>query len=151
MIQRKQTLYLLLSIIVSVVCVCMPVGLIEPKGMGVQTMLWNFCAVGPNGTMSFGNWPLFGLLVVTIPMELAAIFLYRNRKLQIKLCTWSIIFCLAWCVYYAFSAFNTFQMNGIFHVQFAACLPLVSAISLVLARRGIVHDEKLVKSADRIR
>ena len=34
MIQRIQTLYMLVAVIVTSVCLCIPVGAIEPLGMG---------------------------------------------------------------------------------------------------------------------
>ena len=151
MIQRKQTLYLLLALIVTVVCLCMPVAMLEPQGMGLSTMIYNLGTVVPDQGINFSNWPLFALLVVTIPLEACAVFLYRKRPMQAKLCVWSIVFCLAWYVYYAFALLNGFGHEYTFHLQFAACLPLVAIIALVLARRGIIHDEKLVRSADRIR
>lgn len=151
MIQRKQTLYLLLSLIVTVVCLCMPVAMLEPQGMGLSTLIYNLGTVVPDRGISFSNWPLSALLVVTIPLEACAVFLYRKRPLQAKLCVWSIVFCLAWYVYYAFALLNGFGHEYTFHLQFAACLPLVAIIALVLARQGIIHDEKLVRSADRIR
>lgn len=151
MIQRKQTLYLLLSLIVTVVCLCMPVAMLEPQGMGLSTLIYNLGTVVPDQGITFSNWPLFALLVVTIPLEACAIFLYRKRPLQAILCAWSMVFCLAWYVYYAFALLNGFGQEYTFHLQFAACLPLVAIIALVLARRGIIHDEKLVRSADRIR
>lgn len=151
MIQRKQTLYLLLSLIVTVVCLCMPVAMLEPQAMGLSTLIYNLGTVVPDRGINFSNWPLFALLVVTIPLEACAVFLYRKRLLQAKLCLWSIVFCQAWYVYYAFALLNGFGHEYTFHLQFAACLPLVAIIALVLARRGIIHDEKLVRSADRIR
>lgn len=151
MIQRKQTLYLLLSLVVTVACLCMPVAKLEPQGMGLSTLIYNLGTVVPDRGINFSNWPLFALLVVTIPLEACAIFLYRRRPLQAKLCSWSIVFCLAWYVYYAFALHAAAGDEYAFHLQFAACLPLVAVIALFLARRGVIHDEKLVRSADRIR
>lgn len=151
MIQRKQTLYLLLSLVVTVACLCMPVAKLEPQGMGLSTLIYNLGTVVPDRGINFSNWPLFALLVVTVPLEAFAVFSYRRRPLQAKLCSWSIVFCLAWYVYYAFALLNGFGHESTFHLQFAACLPLVAVIALFLARRGVIHDEKLVRSADRLR
>ncbi len=151
MIQRKQTLYLLLSLVVTVACLCMPVAKLEPQGMGLSTLIYNLGTVVPDRGINFSNWPLFALLVVTIPLEAFAVFSYRRRPLQAKLCSWSIVFCLAWYVYYAFALHAAAGDEYAFHLQFAACLPLVAVIALFLARRGVIHDEKLVRSADRIR
>ncbi len=38
-----------------------------------------------------------------------------------------------------------------FHIEFAACLPLIAFILLWLARHAILADEALVRAADRIR
>ncbi len=151
MIQRKQTLYLLLSLVVTVACLCMPVAKLEPQGMGLSTLIYNLGTVVPDRGINFSNWPLFALLVVTVPLEAFAVFSYRRRPLQAKLCSWSIVFCLAWYVYYAFALHAAAGDEYAFHLQFAACLPLVAVIALFLARRGVIHDEKLVRSADRIR
>ena len=151
MIQRRQTLFILLAVVFTVACLCRPIAAVEPQGMGLQTVIWNFGIVTSHGPAFFGSWPLFVLLTVTVPMQLCAVFLYRKRMLQAKLCTLSAVLCFVWCTCYAFEAFNTFGLQGTFHPRFAACLPLVAAISLLLARQGIIHDEKLVRAADRIR
>lgn len=151
MIQRKQTLFLVLAIILSITCLCMPIGILEPIGMGTPTVLWNLGTVVPGSGVQFSNWPLFAFLAVSVVLEIIAIFTYHRRMLQVKLCSWSIVFSLAWYAYFAFSILNGFGKSFTFHLQFAACLPLVAIIALVLARRGVIHDEKLIRSADRIR
>ena len=41
MIQRKQSIFLLIAFIVSVVCLCQPLGTVEPAGMGASFKLNN--------------------------------------------------------------------------------------------------------------
>ena len=41
MIQRKQTLFLLLAVIVCALCLFLPVGSVEPKGMGADSLIYN--------------------------------------------------------------------------------------------------------------
>lgn len=151
MIQRKQTLFLVLAIILSITCLCMPIGILEPIGMCIPTVIWNLGTVVPGSGVQFSNWPLFAFLAVSVVLEITAIFTYHRRMLQAKLCSWSIVLCLAWYAYFAFSILNGFGKSFTFHLQFAACLPLVAIIALVLARRGVIQDEKLIRSADRIR
>lgn len=151
MIQRKQTLFLVLAIILSITCLCMPIGILEPIGMCIPTVLWNLGTVVPGSGVQFSNWPLFAFLAVSVVLEITAIFTYHRRMLQAKLCSWSIVLCLAWYAYFAFSILNGFGKSYTFHLQFTACLPLVAIIALVLARRGVIQDEKLIRSADRIR
>lgn len=149
MIQRKQTIFLLLAVAAIIACLCMPIGEIEPKGMGVPTVWMN---LGLLTDRHFEPQPLpFVDLVVASVCSFAAIFLYKKRKLQASLCTASVVILLAWYVYYVFSVFSVFQSVGTFHVRFAAVLPFVAVILLFMARRGIIADEKLVRSMDRIR
>lgn len=149
MIQRKQTLFLLLAVVSLVVCICQPIGTIEPKGMAMPLVWYN---LGVYADKSFTAQPVpFVNLVVAGVLSFVAIFLYKRRKLQARLCSASVVLCLAWYVYYAFCALNEFQGGGTFHVAFAAALPFVAIILLLMARRGIMADEKLVRSMDRIR
>lgn len=149
MIQRKQTIFLLLAVAALIVCLCLPIAEIEPQGMGVSTLWYN---VGPVTDGAFRARPiLFADLIVAVILAFASIFLYKKRKTQARLCTVSMVFCLIWYAYYAFAMLNENRTGGTFHIAFAACLPLVACILLMMARRGILADEKLVRSMDRIR
>ena len=151
MIQRKQTLYLIAALVATLVCLFAPIGKIELKGMGISPVLYNIALKGSDGALNFSCFPLFAFLALTCLMAAFAIFLYKNRPLQARLCTWCIVFDLAWGVYLMFCIFNLFAALGTLHVTATAFLPAVSLLCFVLARRGIVADEKLVRAADRIR
>ena len=43
------------------------------------------------------------------------------------------------------------EVEGATNFQFASCLPLVALILVLMARKGVSDDEKLVRAADRIR
>lgn len=149
--QRKQTLFLIGALIFTALCLYFPILSVEPKGMGVESVLYNLCFIDGNGASSFGKAMLFAFLMITCPLAIAAIFLFKNRKLQAKLCSWCIIFNLAWYVYLAFCVINEFMVAGTPHFKFAVCFPFISIIFYWMARRGIMADEKLVRSMDRIR
>lgn len=150
MIQRIQTVYLLLAVAVLVACLCLPIGSVEPQGMGVPAAWYN---LGLTQGQGFDMRPVpFVGLVVTAALSLLTIFQYRQRARQMRLCTVSIVLCVLWYAYYIFSALVSLHTGGAtFHVRFAACLPLVAIILLALAHRGIKADDRLVKSMDRIR
>lgn len=151
MLQRKQSLYLLLALVVTVLCMSLSLGVIEPKGMGVNSIVYNIgiCRGSFKGT--YPEWPLFGLLLVTCPLNIAAIFLFHKRDVQIKLCWVCIVLCVLWYAYFLHIAFHEFNAVGTFHFNWTVCLPVVAIILYLLARGGIRHDEKLLKAADRIR
>ncbi len=151
MIQRKQTIYLLLALVLTVVCLCLPVGRFLPVGMGLGSEMYNLWIVDKaTGATSCPAWALFAILIVTCPVTLAAIFGYKNRRQQARYCLFVALLYVGW--YIAYAAFGL-MLGGTakFHPSFAACLPFVSFVLVLLARKGINDDEKLVRAADRIR
>ena len=65
MIQRKQTVFLLLALIVTLVCLCLPVGKFVPQTMGVDMPMYNLWLVDGNGGHDFSVWPTFAILLIT--------------------------------------------------------------------------------------
>lgn len=150
MIQRKQTIFLFLSFILLAICLCMPIGLLEPNGMGISSKMTNLWIVDGNGVKDFKVWPLFATLLITLPLHLFVIFDYKNRKRQILFCSITIFLVIAW--HLAYLLISQFMMGELkLHFEYGACLPFVSLILLILARNAIKSDEALVRAADRIR
>ena len=150
MIQRKQTIFLFLALIVTLACLCLPIGSFAPQGMGADNQLMNLWLTDANGGRNFNVWALFAILLVTCPIDLFAIFDYHNRKRQARFCLFSMLMIIGWYVVYG--VFSRVLMTGFtFHIGFAACLPLIAFILLWLARHAILADEALVRAADRIR
>ena len=151
MIQRKQTLFLLIALIVTIACLYLPLGSIEPNGMGVSPVLFNLGVKGQGIAFDFGYVPLFILLVLTCPISIITILLYKRRKLQSKLCVGNIIIDILWYAYLGYCWVYEFSPIGDYHPNLVTVLPLISIILYVMARRGILRDERLVRAADRIR
>lgn len=150
MIQRKQTLWLLLSLAATVLCLCMPIGSFEPSGMGTSDKMYNLWIQLSNGTHDYAVWPMFALLLVTCPITICAILLYGSRKMQGNLCLFNMLLYVLWYILLAVNA-HIGGTDIIFHIHFPACLPAFSIILSFMAYKGIQHDEKLVRAADRIR
>lgn len=152
MIQRKQTLFLLLAFILNVVCLCLPVAWLIPEGMGVAQPMTNLWVQLAEGTRDFTPWPLFALLMVATPLAFIAIFLFKNRGLQSMLCLVGELLMFAWMIVYVYFALTICEdFGGTFRFSLTAILPVVSFVLFLLARRGIQADEALVRSMDRIR
>lgn len=154
MIQRKQTLYLLLAAVATLACLSLPLGSIEQQGMGVEPVLYNIALVTQGNTgasLDFTYAPLAVLLAVTAILELTAIFLFKNRMRQSRLCAISIAVIFAWIVLFMYFKYFGMTETGQLQQGFAAYLPFVSAVFNWLAFRAIRADEQLVRSADRIR
>ena len=154
MIQRKQTLYLLLAAVATLACLSLPLGSIEQQGMGVEPVLYNIALVTQGNTgasLDFTCAPLAVLLAVAAILELTAIFLFKNRMRQSRLCAISIAVIFAWIVLFMYFKYFGMTETGQLQQSFAAYLPSVSAVFNWLAFRAIRADEQLVRSADRIR
>jgi hypothetical protein len=149
MIQRKQTLFLLVAFILSAACMCMPIGNVLSEGMGVDTNMYNLWTVEPNGTHKFSVWPLFALLLLTFPLCLAAIFSYKKRLQQARLCQFCVLLLVAWYAVWGIKGWVT--ADGAFRPAIASAFPLISIVLYLLARKAILADEALVRAADRIR
>ncbi len=159
MIQRIQSVYLLLASILCVVCLCLPVAtlLVTDAKLAIEAsatqQVYNLWIVSGDGARQFTTCPLFLLLLCSASLMLYTIFAYRNRMMQSRLCLFISLLLLGWHILYA--VYSQILVGagsgGAFQGSFAAVLPFVSLVLTVLARRRIIADEKLVRAADRIR
>ena len=154
MIQRKQTLYLLAAIVMTVICLCMQIGSFQIDGLGIGVAhvynLW-YTAFGKH---FFDTWPLMAILLPTTVIGTYAIFLYRNRKIQAMFCLFNVLLIIGWYgCYFVVSQTVGDKSWGVvsFRPSWPAALPAVSLILYLMARHAILADEKLVRSMDRIR
>ena len=114
----------------------------------------NFFTVVPMAKKAdFSVWPMFVVLLLTCPITIFAIFHYKKRMLQARLCVFNIVLILLWMALCAFYVYTYQTKDEVCHLEmtFSSCLPALSLILYILARRGIIKDEKLVKAANRKR
>lgn len=141
MIQRKQTLWLLLA------AIC---GFAMAKVSIFEAVLTTKVI---QEVMATDSLLLFAVIAGISVLCIICIFLFKNRSLQFKLVILSILLTIGaialqvWKVedYRKATALTkgTYQWGGL--------LPVAMIVFLILAARGIYKDEKLVKSLDRLR
>ena len=133
MIQRIQTVYLLIVVGLLITAMCLPMGYFI-DAMGEHP----FKALGleVNGAIQ-STWGLFGILMVSTIVAVATIFLYKNRMLQIRMTIFNSLLLVGY--YIAALAFYFALKNdeNMFRIGWALCLPLVSIILNILAIRAI--------------
>ena len=139
MIQRQQTLWLLLATICSVLTFLYPFYTGQRLGDNNIPIMDELMA-GSN----------FFLLVLTGASVLAgtiAIFLFKDRKTQVKLSIAGVIIAVVLIILYI-AEVKKFQSG-----RFALTSIYVAGILIgfVMATRGILKDEKLVKSLNKLR
>jgi lipoprotein len=152
MIQRIQTIYICIAVVLGILSLILPIAYLVNTGMGLGYTLFNFWLKdNANGTFSFTVIPLFILQVITIPIGLYCIFKYNNRPFQARLCLLNIVLLVLW---YAFLGYFVWAMkpnDEQFQPLLAVSFPLIEIILYFMARKAIWKDEKLVRSANRIR
>jgi hypothetical protein len=100
--------------------------------------------------------PFLLLTIVTVVVALLPcliIFYYRNRKQQIMMCYIAIAIIIGhyyWLVTNGTHAIGSVQLQ-IGNLGIGAILPSIAIILILMAIRGIRNDEKLIRSADRLR
>lgn len=149
MIQRIQSVYLLVVTILMIVCMCSPVGSIIASTNEISEF-GNLCITMPDGTKDYAPWALFVILLVVAILSFGTIFLFKKRMLQIRL----TIFCSVLLIgyYMALVAFIFMLAEDTsFTPSWTICLPFIGVILNWLAIRGIGADEALVKAYDRLR
>jgi hypothetical protein len=139
MIQRQQSLWLLLTAI----CAFLTFKLPFFAGGRANTTT----TVG--GAVYIDAGSNFFLLVLTgISMLIAviAIFLFKDRKLQLKFCLSGLVLSIITIVFY-FVQIKALPGAIALSAIFAFLMP----VGYIMAARGIWKDEKLVKSLDKLR
>lgn len=171
MIQRIQTIWLLAAAIFIGILLFLPYGqftAVEAVGSSNPSVtleagafgLKEVVADGAKGEMVLSTTPLAVLLIIAVVLPLLTIFLFKNRKLQNRLCILEIVLLLViqgLLFYYAMvkgvELIKMFPEATVESKQWLAMMliPLVSILFTWLAKRGIMKDEKLVRSMDRLR
>lgn len=157
MIQRIQTLYLLIVTALMAVTLFCPLVYIAVDG--TQVTLSAFSISDAEGVLSHASAWLGGLLILTTALPLVTIFLFNNRPLQIRLC--GVLCVLLVGAIALIGGFTYSIVNNIFAdfaiswsniaFRFPVIMPLINLIITPIAMRAILKDEVLVRSLDRIR
>ncbi len=151
MIQRIQTLFLLAVVLFSGLMLS---GDIITLTAGTGTMFsMSFMGMGDQGGQIIQRlWPMTAILAIVPLLALIAIFLFRNRPLQMRITMMVLLLSLGTIILGAFYLLmfdRKIDVTIIWRIR--ALFPLISAILAWLAYRAILKDEIRVKSYDRLR
>jgi hypothetical protein len=157
MIQRIQTVYLVVTLLLSVALFFLPLGeKIEAGADGIQARheLTISKVISVSGDATPQHTPTTLLLVLNLLIMAATaytIFQYRNRPGQIRLCmiTGMLAIVLLMMVFYYSEDMGVTEQRV--HYLAGIYLIPVQIFMLLAARRAIIRDERLVRAADRIR
>ena len=144
MIQRIQTLYMLaISGFMTALCF---------------TPMVRYMADGTDGAFVASDfWWLGVLFALAALVPFVTIWLFKNRMLQVRLLCAEVVLLVgseAFALWASLRVVKTVKAMGevaVANMQTATFFPLVCVILTLLAIRGILKDERLVRSLDRIR
>ncbi len=152
MIQRIQTFYLLLSLVVIGLMFFFPFTIFMDTD--AVKYVFDFSGIYESGTgeVVTGTLPFQILLVVVAVINLVTIFLYKNRRLQMRAAVFNMLLMAGllvlagWYIYYTLQ-----ELQGQVYYRVTLLFPLIGIVLTWLAFRNILKDELLVRSADRLR
>lgn len=157
MIQRIQTVYLLLVAILMTLAAVLPVAeyFDIAKNIVYQLDMRGFVQLNPDRSFlsAISTNPSTFIYGIVLVVTIMTIFKYKNRKQQFRLCTINFILILVYTIVLAVVIFmGKSKLTGTeLTVKIPAVFSLVALILNYLAMRGIAKDENLVKSMDRLR
>ncbi len=158
MIQRIQTLYLTLAFVAIALLFAFPLAqFFSEHGAYIfsVTGLKNMVPGEPNAFSPLIFLPVIIVAVGIGLLTLYTIFQYKNRSLQIKLTNIGVLASIALImgVFFLYIPMIEKKINIVpdYSKALGIYLPLVALVFMVMANRAIKRDEKLVRSADRLR
>ncbi|MFD0794764.1 DUF4293 domain-containing protein [Mucilaginibacter litoreus] len=155
MLQRIQSIYLLFASLVLFALYIFPLA----HGLYVDGRLVNISVTGVYENINGQDKVVQSFLALTVVTAIVAlipliiIFLFRNRKQQIALCYSTILVLIGYSFWMAQTVKAVVGPITLAYKNMGIGLFLtsLSIILLIFAVKAIQRDEKLVKSADRLR
>ena len=145
-LQRWQSVYLLIAAIALGLATFMPVFDIvrlDKSVLPVDMQSLESAAMP-------GGYAYFILLALSALLSLITIFKYKNLKLQKTLCSVNMLLIIGAYITIAVCANFTAAIE-IARWQMASLLPAFALVCTFLAKNRIIHDDRLIHAADRLR
>ncbi len=154
MLQRIQSLYLLAATSLFFFMINNPLSRISvSEELILEMNAFKLDAILGTGFEPVIVWPFTALLFVVMGLGVAAIFLYKKRSLQMRLCMFNIFLMLGLVALIWF--YTKFTVEGLEGDQVVflrpIVVPFISSILTYLALKSIQKDDAIVKSYERIR
>lgn len=160
MIQRIQTVYLAIVALITSILFLIPLFVLNPGETAVDSTIYNSSVINivtikdKVSQVLSTNWQLITVNSLILLISVLAIFSFKDRKRQMKMSR-ALIFLSILEGMFIFNQINQLRTvagvgyNLTFN-PFAYTLVLIPILAF-LAFRGIQKDDKLVRSADRLR
>ncbi|MCX6306525.1 MAG: DUF4293 domain-containing protein [Bacteroidetes bacterium] len=158
MLQRIQTLYLAIVAIACILLFFFPLATFYHEIQGnYKLFIYGIRSMDPEPKVLFSKFftiPLIFMTVASFIFSVSAIFLFKNRPLQARLCAFNMLtnIVLVMVIFFFYATkITTMTLIEPDYNYTGMAMPLVSVLFLIFANQAIRKDEALVKSADRLR
>lgn len=165
MLQRVQTIYLLLIVALGIFLACVPVVQLTTTEDAAVQYMYEMGAQGidnPQADLTDELMPeppaikgMWGLLLTTLLIPVLALvitFMFKNRLLQARLNIFLAVLCLGYYgILFMYIWFAKMNFGMEWHLYGWSCIPLICFVLTLMATRRILKDEALVRAADRLR
>lgn len=156
MIQRIQSIYLLVAAIIPIILLFIPIGtLVNEIGYYTYTP-FSVKVINTDDVIITSVYNAL-LLILSTLLSLTTILFYKKRKLQVRMINVNMIIILGalFSMFYIYPkmVFSKYQIleNSVLDFNSVILITLFTAAGLYLAKRAILKDEALVKSTERLR
>lgn len=154
MIQRIQSVHLLFVVILSSIAFYFPLANLTAGSNSLYELSIKGLYLLEGNVLKFES-AVWGVTVSALLIPITAlitVFLFKKRKLQIKLCYATIFFVLLfYASLFAYSIAGAERLGADWHISYVNIVPAICLVLIWLALRAIKKDEALVKSLDRLR
>lgn len=155
MLQRIQSVWLFLSSVCLLALFLFPyIQVLNPDGSGKAVKISGIYENINGQVVQTAPFTLLTIVTVIVALlPLVTIFLYKDRKRQIAMCYLSIVLILGfsfWLVQVAKQTVGETTL-ALENYGLGVILPSLAILFIILGLRGIRRDEKLIRSADRLR
>ncbi|MBC8319756.1 MAG: DUF4293 domain-containing protein [Bacteroidetes bacterium] len=170
MIQRKQSVFLFIAAALLFITYFVPLSSFIGEKDSLVLYIYKIESLVPGFSSPFSPYfilPILSLVSLIVVMSIVTIFMYKNRRLQLIFVRFMLLLLLIYIGLYFFYYIDILenQTGGFANYEYSISIPgialqiptivflipLVSALLLFMAARGIRNDEKLVRSTDRLR
>lgn len=164
MIQRIQSVYLLIVIVVHILLFSLPIyeatsslnGTVNLVQASLNSVQFDDNVSGVQQiVLTQYSAAAYTLNIVMIALTIVCLFLFKKRIVQLRLSRFLVLFSLVLILIFIIIVFKSKNYisgsNIASSFQIGFWISLLSPVFLLLAGSRIRHDERLVRSADRLR
>ncbi|QEK50244.1 DUF4293 family protein [Pedobacter aquae] len=153
MIQRIQSVYFFLASLALAALFMFPIATVFETGGAKKISVTGVSQTIDGNVVQTENFLLLTIITALLALNsLVLIFLYKNRKQQMIFTYIHVVVVIAYSFWLSQTVKNaTIAILEIGDYGIGAGLSSIAVLFLVLAVKGIKRDDKLIKSADRLR